>query len=1055
MPLDVDKYFDNGDALLDVKQDGVDDAELFKALNSDKLSQSYGLRASDALGDYETFSKTLGYSGNEMSDFSALSQNIARRKESKRQAKERFNETGAEKARQSLAESTKNIPVVNFSVRVFNELDRIASLGLSTAAQMVTSATQGLIEQVAVSGAVGTGAPGPVITEPREERLRVAAEMAEALEPIKETLRAELIDPELAESVLGQSVQVAASLGTGFAALAINPVAGATAFESLAFREAVEEYDANAKNPNPEDRLKFGLSVAIPTAALDFAVGGEATLAKMLVRAPQSTRRAIITQMALSVPKEGLTEGMQGEIMKFMANREFDQDREHFNSDFFRDVMIGMIGAGVGAPLISLPSIVSAPTEFALDSENFSPEAFKVMQDTFTEEEFIAGAEENPMATEVLKAARNGDQGAQKAVMQIKDEEVARAEVQAEVEAAPTAVQLSKEGIRESRESRSAFNAIAQLPTTEQVRFRDVFDEAIAKKIDQQSSAIMEDVIKSGRPLTLLEHAGLSAKAVQLTKQHSEFITKGAEAAQAGNEAEAQSQGAKASAVNAELDQLEHFVDRQRSEAGRILGIGRMRQDVEDFSVSANVRAATANKGEALTQQELTQITKLSNKVLDLQSKLDALQGKLRKVVKEGVFGVLSSKDLTAKEKKELTKLIVDTHQAKIDSRESVDSFRKRDAWEKAVDISAAPRALVASADVSAALRQGALLGAGRPDIAVKAFGMSIKAAFDLHQARGMDLYIKSRPSWDISQKAGLHHSSLDRLDKIQKGEETFASNVAEKLPWVRASERHMVTYLNMLRSSAFDVAVRDLQHKGMSEEQMLPFLKKFAKYVNAASGRGTLKAGPIDFEKSAKGLAAAFFAPRWAVSRFEAPVRAAMLTGTPVAKYAARDFGLFVGLGNTILFLASMAGAGVGWDPDDSDFGKIVIGDTRIDFWGGFKPAFQLVYNASRSVGGVAGLVDEPDRDLRDQVGNFFKYKLSPAANIPLELMTGEDAVGNELDFFLPDPEDPFANIWLKNTVPLFLQDITDAALSDTPENVILVAPLSFIGVGATTFEK
>ena len=1051
MPLDIDKYFTDEASTEDVRQEGVTDSELMEAFSSQRLTDSYGTSEA-VIDDYGAFAESRGYTGVGSTDFSNIIVNQRMRDESRELARKSFNTTEHEVFRKAIEAKTKDTPVINTAVKVWAEMSRYADIALSTSSQMLTGAVSGLVEQVAASGTQGTGAPGTMIPE-GENRLEIAKEFVEPLQDLKKEFGKQ-IDPDKIDTLFGKTIQIGSSVATGAGLMAINPNLGLAAFEGIAFDEAVAAYDQHATDPNPEDRLLFGLSVAIPQAMLDRVVGGEAAFGRLLRKAGASTRGQVYGRLAAGVGQEGLTEGLQGEIMRTMLNMQLDLDEEHFGNEFFEEVLIGMLGAGTVTPFVAMPAIMNSKVETMLDNENYGEQAWKTLEQTFTEEEIIKNTEDEPAVRELLKRARNGDRGAQEALMVFKDQQSVKQEQETKSEA-ESMVQLSKEGIRKAREARSEFAAIAELPPTLRVRFKDVFNEAMRDGEQNRTTQIMTSVESTGRPLTLKEHAGFSIKTVELTNAHSKLIEQGQAAAEAGDKTKSQQLGAEASAVAAELDQIEHFVDKQRSEAGRILAIGRMRQDREDFSVSASIRAATANKGEALTSKEAKQITDLSKQVGKLQGQLNMLQDSLQKLARQGIFDVMNTKELGAKQKEQLAKLIIDEHQSRVDLKEKIDSHRKKTLFEHAIDTSLAPRALIASGDISAALRQGALLGVGRPDLAIEAMGKSIKAAFDMHKARGIDLYLKSRPTWKLAQKSGLHHSSLDRLDKIQKGEETFTSNVAEKLPWVRWSERHMVTYLNMLRASAFDTAVRGLEHRGMSEEQMLPFLEKYAKYVNAASGRGTLKLGQIDFEKASRGLSTIFFAPRWAVSRFEAPVRAAMLTNTPLSKYAARDFALYVGLGNTILMLASMAGASVSWDPDDSDFGKIVIDDTRIDMWGGFKPAFQLVYNMIRASGSRVDLLEEPEHDIYDQMESFLRYKLSPAANIPFELMTGEDAVGNELDFFTIDPGEPTDNFFVKNTFPLFMQDIVDAAVSDNPETMFLSAPLSFVGVGTQTFDK
>jgi len=428
MGLDIDKFYTSKGEQNDVRIDDIEDKDFLAALNKERLLQSYSTQ--DTLGDqdYGTLSASMGYSSNEEADFAAIQANIQARKESEEMARNRYEESGRAKSWAAMTSNTKDIPVVGTAVRLLEKFDKMATLMASSSASMVASGAIGLTEQVAASGSVGTGAPG-IIRKDGKTAPEGAKELVAPLRAMADDIPENLgIDPDLAATALGQTLQVASSLGTGFVGIATNPALGFSMFEGLAFDEAVREYDAHAKNPNAADRLKFGLSVALPQSALDFAIGGEATFARIIAGANPTVRKELLKRLAFGIPKEGFTEGAQKEIMTFMANREFDQDREHFDDEFFHSVLLGMAGAGVIGPIVSLPTIANANTNQVLDNENFGKQAFNTIAKTLTKEEFVANAGDNPAAKTILEAAYDGDEGAQKAVMDIFEQGKAEAE---------------------------------------------------------------------------------------------------------------------------------------------------------------------------------------------------------------------------------------------------------------------------------------------------------------------------------------------------------------------------------------------------------------------------------------------------------------------------------------------------------------------------------------------------------------------------------------------------------------------------------------------------
>lgn len=1035
---EIDALFGRSPSSLKVDGLDVSDDELYEALMSERLGSSYGT----TVDDYGSTAEALGYNPNPSEAVDSVTKAIRERNKAKELARQQFDMTSNEMLRDGLVRKTKDIPFLGTATKIWADLSRFGDIALAESSSLLLQGISGTVEQIAAAGTVGTGAPG-IIRQPGEPTAaEEAAELVAPLKEIREGIKKELKDPDLAATILGQTVQVASQIGAGAGVMAINPSAGIAMFEGIAFNEAVEAYDTYAKNPNSEDRLRFGITVALPSAALD-TVGAERILGKVL-SGKASLRKQIYARLAASMPAEGGTEVVQSEILNFMLNTKLGAELERDKEDRIAEFLIGMAGAGVVGGAIAVPALKNAKIAEVLDNENFSAESVKAMQNTVTEEEFIDGTQDNAAQEALMRAMYNGDPGARQAYLQMVEQQNAKAEAKV----AEDTVQISKEGIVELRQARKDFIE-PDLPPSEKVSYSTVFEKVQRQNKKEDYRIILEDVSKSRRAMTIEEHAAVSLKATELMNKHDKLVRESADLIEKGDAEKGFAVSQKADAVSEELDFVERMADEARSEAGRVLGIGRARINREDLSLGFLIRKATTLKGKKLTGRETRDIERLVKKLEAKSKELEDFKKKLAEGSDQSVFELMSGKGISKRDRKKFSKLSGETSLAKRRAREKVDEFKERTKWDKAISLATAPRALIASADLSATLRQGGMLLPGHPVIAAEALQKSLKALTSEAKAEEVDLYLKSRPSWDISKRAGLHHSSLSNMD-LNAREQQFQSGAADVIPWVRASNRQMTTQLNFIRANVFDIAYNDLKKRGLSEKEMMPILQKYAKFVNAATGRGSLFA----FEKSAKGLAAIFFAPRYAISRFEAPVRAAMMMNTPLAGSVAKDVGSFLGVILTTLTLATWAGAEVEWDSESADFMKIKVGDTRFDITGGFLPAIRLLINSGRAGLSQTGFVDEFDRDMRNDLTNFFMYKSSPAVTMGMELITGEDVVGNEINFYTSDPEELTSNFFIKNTAPLFLQDAWEATVSGDAETLGLSVPLTAMGIGVQTYD-
>lgn len=365
------------------------------------------------------------------------------------------------------------------------------------------------------------------------------------------------------------------------------------------------------------------------------------------------------------------------------------------------------------------------------------------------------------------------------------------------------------------------------------------------------------------------------------------------------------------------------------------------------------------------------------------------------------------------------------------------------------------PRSLLASFDMSAPFRQGILFTVTRPKTAARAgFQMFRQAFSEKNYIQWLD-DIKLDPSYRIMQDSGLYIADPRQVSLgLGAKEERFMSNLAEKIPilgrGVRAAERAYTSYLNKMRVDVFQGISAKFRKTGFTPENDPELFRSLAGFINNATGRGDL--GKLN--RNAQILNTLFFSPRLIASRFNLlnPVWYARQP-KPVRMEAIKSFAEFVGVGSTVLTLAKLAGADVEFDPRSTDFGKIRIGNTRWDIWGGFQQWVrvfsQMIAGARKTQkGDIVELTRKkfPFETRYDVAERFFRGKLAPIPSLALELFEGSKLYGDELSF---------SQEFAENITPLYLQDIKEAFQQLGPWSMITVGAPAFFGVGVQTFEE
>jgi len=376
--------------------------------------------------------------------------------------------------------------------------------------------------------------------------------------------------------------------------------------------------------------------------------------------------------------------------------------------------------------------------------------------------------------------------------------------------------------------------------------------------------------------------------------------------------------------------------------------------------------------------------------------------------------------------------------------------FWKR-AGELGYEVANIPRALMASFDVSAPLRQGAFF-IGKPKQFVPSFGNMFKYLVSEKGFKGLQKEISSRPTFNLMKEAKLDLSAFAR--SLTQREEAFMSNLAEKIPiigrFVRASDRAYTGFLTKLRADVFDDLVNKAISIGKNPYTDTKFTKQLADYINVATGRGKKLAGAIDIQKPAKFLNTFFFSPKLMASRTTLLNPLYYVKLDPfIRKDAIKSLLTFSGTALSILGLAGLAGAKVGKDIRSSDFGKIKIGNTRIDIGAGFQQYLRMfgqLYTGEyvSSTTGKLITLGEGYKPLTrlDILTKQIEAKESPLFSLLTNLLRQQDFKGQPVNL---------KNEVAQRFIPMFIQDIIEVA-KDNP-NLLPIASLGAFGVGIQTY--
>lgn len=384
--------------------------------------------------------------------------------------------------------------------------------------------------------------------------------------------------------------------------------------------------------------------------------------------------------------------------------------------------------------------------------------------------------------------------------------------------------------------------------------------------------------------------------------------------------------------------------------------------------------------------------------------------------------------------------------------------------WEKAAIPGQEARTLMATGELSYTFRQNAVqMGAhplktlgipgkirrvgkflkGEPITKPEeAFFPSLKAAFSQQSADEINSHLENSPNGPIYETTGLAILDNESPDDALRSE-VFRGRYAERIPIlgfvIRASARHAVAFSNMARTVNMDHFIYMYPNATRAE------LNAWADWQNNSSGLGSL----WHFAKASWVLGQIFFSPKFSASRVQTPFKVLQYWKLPRVRNAiAKDMLRAVASGMSVLTTASIAlGAGaVEWlDPEDPDWAKIRIGNTRWDIFGGFQQPARILARLLKGASARVGLAEEGEGvDFVDLLSRFAAFKVSPTITIPREILSGKTAVGEKATI---------PGTVARHTTMLFLQDAYDAAQEEGPLMGGAVLAATGLGAGAATY--
>lgn len=477
-----------------------------------------------------------------------------------------------------------------------------------------------------------------------------------------------------------------------------------------------------------------------------------------------------------------------------------------------------------------------------------------------------------------------------------------------------------------------------------------------------------------------------------------------------------------------------------------------------------------AKPGTTLAPEAATSLVKIATELKAEHEAIKHLESTLEKASDSEKVDILNNIDILREK----------VHQKRI---ELAKGYNDLDKWGKfrreLTSWFSLPRTIMASMDLSAAMRQGGVFSTAHPIVSAKAFIKQLEALSKNPEnyRKFEERYLLSDPMYDEAATSGVSFTASDTsgLHDLSKAEEAFISNVVQR--WAESpnkvkrliaapiarSEQAYVTFLNSQRLSVYKLYADGLRRQGMTPENAPYEYQAAADFINKATGRGDLGR----YNSAAPLLSGGLFAPRWIASRFQ------LLNPTyypnlpkPVRMMVAKDMVKFTGTVAATLTLAKLSGLGeTSLNPDDPDFLKLVIGNTHYDLSAGFQGEvrylFRILKYGTKELKGdlikkgpytIDKTTGRPTQTGLQITEDFVRRKLAPIPGMAASALSGESLEYNQAT----GKRKPFSLLreGSRMFTPLVINDIIEAAQIDQTKGALKALP-TIVGIGTTTYKK
>lgn len=422
-----------------------------------------------------------------------------------------------------------------------------------------------------------------------------------------------------------------------------------------------------------------------------------------------------------------------------------------------------------------------------------------------------------------------------------------------------------------------------------------------------------------------------------------------------------------------------------------------------------------------------------------------------------------------AKKVKEPTKLDAEATKIKAEldlAKEEFETKREQDRWarmsvfqktkRKIADVYDAARALMTTGEFSFILRQGKLAALSHPLKTAKALPDMFRALLSSEQrAREIDMQTHNDPDADAARAAKLY--LVEEGVSLHKQEEILMGRWVGKIPVVKNFNRAAQVFLNRIRLDMWKAMRKSMSKSGTPtpEED-----RQIAMFVNEATGRGGL--GKL--EPAAVPLARGMFSPRYYASRLQLAAGHSLWGGTMrTRRIIATEYArALVGLGLYYTAFSMLFSSDddeekgkIEVDPRSTDFGKVKVGNTRLDPLAGLS---QVIVLGSRSATGEKKTLSGEVQPIRgkevpyggdkwsDIIARHLRGKLHPVPASIANLFDGTDLGGDEATV---------VNQAGNMVAPITYIDIWTALKEQGLDDGAALALLGLLGEGIQTYKE